>query len=352
MIIQMQLSNNKPIIHSANRDNILIAAKMLQSGAQIGGGEIVAFPTETVYGLGAAAHDELAVQKIYTAKGRPSNNPLIIHVDGLEMAQQYGVFNERALALAKDFFPAPLTLVVPLRKETVASGALAGGDTVAIRCPSHPVALALIKAAGFGIAAPSANISGEISPTTAQHVATEFAHLPLFILDGGACEVGLESTVLDCTGDELRILRHGSIFAMDMNCSPLEGERVSRAISEGKPWGADNNFIKSTLKSSIKSPGQFSSHYAPKSLLHLNVVSPEPYELYLGFGDYHVNTALNLSESGCLIEAAHNLYDYLRRLDEIAQNNANISNIACAPIPNQGLGIAINDRLARAAFAK
>ena len=332
---KMQLSNNAPIIMPSTEENIEIATKMLRFG------EIIAFPTETVYGLGAAAHDDDAVQKIYKAKGRPSNNPLIIHVDSLTMAQLYGVFNKRTIALAEAFFPAPLTLVVPVIKGAVAEGALAGGDTVAIRCPAHPVARALITAAGFGIAAPSANISGQISPTNAHHVASEFQHLSLVILDGGACEIGLESTVLDCTSDEFRILRHGAITECELHPLPW---------GEGRGEGIDLHNL-----NIFKSPGQLASHYAPKSRLRLNVLSPNAKELFLGFGDYFCldNPAnLNLSESGDLMEAAHNLYDYLRRLDEIAQNNSTISGISCAPIPNHGIGIAINDRLTRAAFDK
>jgi L-threonylcarbamoyladenylate synthase len=246
------------------------------------------------------------------------------------------------------------------------------------------VARALITAAGFGIAAPSANISGQISPTNAHHVASEFQHLPLVILDGGACEIGLESTVLDCTGDEFRILRHGAITEADLDCSPLAGELVRRAASEGtrraaqaKPWGESNHNITPHASAAgkalasaalpqgeskaqhqklvLKSPGQLASHYAPKSRLRLNVLSPNAKELFLGFGDYFCldNPAnLNLSESGDLTEAAHNLYNYLRILDEIAQNNSTISAISCAPIPNHGIGIAINDRLTRASFGK
>jgi L-threonylcarbamoyladenylate synthase len=372
---KMQLSNNTPIILPSTEENIEIATKMLRFG------EIIAFPTETVYGLGAAAHDDDAVQKIYKAKGRPSNNPLIIHVDSLAMAQRYGVFNQRSIALAEAFFPAPLTLVVPAIKGAVAKCALAGGDTVAIRCPAHPVARALITAAGFGIAAPSANISGQISPTNAQHVASEFQHLPLVILDGGACEIGLESTVLDCTSDEFRILRHGAITEADLDCSPLAGfnhKVVEQQVNaKREPWGESNHNITPHASASgkafasaalpqgeseaqhqklvLKSPGQLASHYAPKSKLRLNVLFPNADELFLGFGDYFCldNPAnLNLSESGDLTEAAHNLYDYLRRLDEIAQNNSTISGISCAPIPNHGIGIAINDRLTRAAFDK
>jgi L-threonylcarbamoyladenylate synthase len=328
-----QLSNNTPIILPSTGENIEIATKMLQAG------EIVAFPTETVYGLGAAAHDDNAVRKIYAAKGRPSNNPLIIHVDSLAMAQRYGVFNDKAIALAEAFFPAPLTLVVPAIKGAVAEGALAGGDTVAIRYPAHPVARALISLAGFGIAAPSANISGRISPTTAHHVASEFAELPLLILDGGACEIGLESTVLDCTSKELRILRHGAITASELGLLTMK---------ESKNFDSCNLNI-------IKSPGQFSAHYAPKSKLRLNVISPNADELFLGFGDcfcFNNSANINLSATGDLMEAAHNLYDYLRRLDEIAQNNATISAISCAPVPNHGIGIAINDRITRASFGK
>ncbi len=351
-MVKAQLSNNYPTIHSSTTDNIMIAAKMLQNG------DIIAFPTETVYGLGAAAHDELAVQKIYAAKGRPSNNPLIIHVDSLEMAMQYGVFNKRATALAMQFFPAALTLVVPLIAGKVAKSALAGGQTVAIRCPAHNVARALITSAGFAIAAPSANMSGQISPTTAQHVATEFAKLPLFILEGddaegdnvkgGACEIGLESTVVDCTSPKLRILRHGSITAEQLG---IIDDVASMQISSN---------MSSTIQSTIRSPGQLASHYAPKSRLRINAVAPNANELYLGFGDYYSTNHpanLNLSKIGDLTGAAHNLYAHLRILDEIAQSYAETSNliipgIACAPIPFVGVGIAINDRLMRAAFGE
>jgi L-threonylcarbamoyladenylate synthase len=328
------MSNNKSYILPLNNINISLAAKMLQNG------ELVAFPTETVYGLGAKASDEQAVAQIYQYKGRPASNPLIIHVSDVEMAERYGIFNGVAKCLAKSFFPAALTLVVKVRAGTVAENTLAGGDTVALRCPDHSGALSLIQEVGFGIAAPSANISGRVSPTTAQHVLSEFASQKLLILDGGQCNLGLESTVIDCTSNELRILRAGAITE-DMIANHL-GKASFVAQSYNKKHLTLTDEI-------IKSPGMLESHYAPSAKVLLNVTNPDANHFYLGFGDYDCSSALSLSLSdlGDLNEAAHNLYDYLRKADEIAFVN-NLY-IAVAPIPNVGIGVAINDRLNRAA---
>jgi L-threonylcarbamoyladenylate synthase len=325
------MSNNNPYILPLNNINISKAAKMLQNG------ELVAFPTETVYGLGARADDANAVAKIYQYKGRPPNNPLIVHVSDFEMAKRYGIFNDMATKIASSFFPASLTLVVQSRAGAVAENARAGGETVALRCPNHSGARALIKEAGLGIAAPSANISGKISPTNAQHVLHEFAGRELLILDGGSCEIGLESTVIDCSNDKINILRHGAV-TKEMLIKYL-GEDLF--VDEALKSGGEGSIA------TLKSPGQLESHYAPNAAVYLNVTAPTNSQVYLGFGEYGMNAELNLSKSGDLYEAAHNLYAHLRKADEIACEN-NLS-IAIAPIPNIGIGVAINDRLSRAA---
>jgi len=295
------------------------AARLLENGG------LVALPTETVYGLGADATNGRAVARIFEAKGRPSFNPLISHVTGLEQAETLAFFPKLAIELAEAFWPGPLTFVLPrLARCPVHELVTAGLPTIALRAPGHAVARQLLIAFGKPVAAPSANPSGELSPTRAEHVLKGLGEDVDMILDGGACAVGLESTVIEVTNDEVFILRPGSITSED--------------ISEvtGRPVKAPTD--------TIKSPGQLLSHYAPSARVIINANEAKPDGLLLGFGS--INGDLNLSPSGDLREAASNLFAMLHHLD--AQRPKTIS---IAPIPNDGLGVAINDRLARAAHS-
>jgi L-threonylcarbamoyladenylate synthase len=287
-------------------------------------GNLVAMPTETVYGLAGDATNPAAVAAIYAAKGRPRFNPLIAHVADGDAARRHGELDARADALAAAFWPGPLTLVVPRRADSpIAELACAGLATVALRAPAHPTAQALLRAFAAPLAAPSANRSGRVSPTTAQHVAEDFS-ADLTILDGGPCQAGVESTIVAVMPDmPPRLLRPGALSrgALEAIIGPLAA-----------PSGA------------IEAPGMLSSHYAPRARLRLNAVAPQPGEAYLGFGPYTAPAAATLSARGDLQEAAAALYAALRALD--AQGPAVI---AVAPIPEHGLGEAINDRLARAA---
>ena len=288
--------------------------------------QVVAFPTETVYGLGADATSAEAVANIYACKARPQFNPLIIHVRNIDQAEKLGCFTPDAYKLARAFWPGPLTLV--LRKQPhcpVDPLALAGLDTIAIRVPNHTVARSLLEAVDFPLAAPSANPSGSLSPTTAQHVDQSLGHKVPMIIDGGSCDVGLESTILDCTEDTITILRQGAITQEEVE-STL-GHSISQSSHEN-----------------IKAPGQLKSHYAPTLPLRLNATRPSPGEAWLGF--YNTDDCtLNLSPRGDLKEAARNLFSMLHLLDKPDHYTA----IAVSPIPNHGLGMAINDRLERAA---
>ena len=307
-------------------DDIAAAVAALERG------ELVAFPTETVYGLGADAANDAAVSKIYAAKERPATNPLIAHVADVAAAEALIDMPEPARRLAATFWPGPLTIVAQAKADAPVSAiARAGLPTLAVRVPAHPVAQALLQAFGGPVVAPSANISGRLSPTEAEHVAESplSQHVAL-ILDGGECDVGLESTIVGF--DEMgaaMLLRPGGIAAEEI-------ERVLGAPLK-RPAPAPERPI---------APGQLSSHYAPRAKLRLNVERPQPGEMYLGFGPeapYDV-PGLNLSPSGDLKEAAQNLYAYLHILDATG-----VESIAVAPIPEQGLGEAINDRLRRAA---
>ncbi|MDE3059390.1 MAG: threonylcarbamoyl-AMP synthase [Pseudomonadota bacterium] len=292
-------------------------------------GKLVAFPTETVYGLGGNALSDAAVAAIYAAKERPQFNPLIVHVSSLEEAKKYAEFNDHALALAKKFWPGPLTLVLPRRKDCMLSLLVSAGmDTVAIRMPAHPVAQKLLAAAQLPIAAPSANRSGRISPTEAAHVREELSGRVAMILDGGPCEVGIESTIVDCTGDTPEILRPGGLVI------PAKAGIHSQSDFCLRENGG------------IKAPGMLASHYAPSKPLRLHATEAKPGEALLAFGANVPKAAMveNLSLRGDLQEAAANLFRMLRRLDA----SAAIS-IAAMPVPEEGLGIAINDRLKRAA---
>lgn len=287
-------------------------------------GDLVAIPTETVYGLAGDARNGRAVARIFEAKGRPGFNPLIVHVADAEAAARYGHWSGTAQRLADAFWPGPLTLVLPLRTDSGLSPLVtAGQDSVAIRVPAHPVARALLRAFGGPLAAPSANPSGRISPTRAAHVAAGLGGRISAILDGGACGVGVESTILGLVGAPT-LLRPGG----------LPTEAVEAALGAPLARPAEG--------SAITAPGQLSSHYAPKAAMRLNAKTARPGETLLGFGPTE-GAALNLSPTGDLTEAAANLFAHLHRLDRQAHA------IAVAPIPEVGLGRAINDRLRRAA---
>ncbi|MCZ4352197.1 L-threonylcarbamoyladenylate synthase [Roseovarius aestuarii] len=305
---------------SADPDGITAAAELLRAGA------LVAFPTETVYGLGGDARQGQTVAAIYAAKGRPQFNPLIVHVPDVQTAQIYTQWNDTADRLASAFWPGPLTLVLPLRADSgLSSLVTAGLDSVAVRVPAHPVAQALLRAFGGPLAAPSANPSGRISPTQAAHVADGLTGRIAAILDGGACPVGLESTILGLIGAPT-LLRPGG----------LPSEAIETALAQPLLSHSDG--------AAISAPGQLASHYAPKAAMRLNASSVQPGETLLGFGPECAGAALNLSPSGDLTEAAANLFDHLHQLDATGA-----SIIAVAPIPAHGLGIAILDRLHRAA---
>jgi L-threonylcarbamoyladenylate synthase len=309
-----------PATHGANRR----AAEALARG------EIVAFPTETVYGLGANALDARAVARVFAAKERPRFNPLIVHVPGIAMAAEYGLLNATARRLAEAFWPGPLSLVLKRRSTSgIADLVAAGLETIALRAPAHPIARALLAAAELPIAAPSANRSGRISPTTAAHVEEELGDLPAMILDGGPCPFGIESTVVRVIGDRPALLRPGA----------LPREAIELVL--GAPLAA------ATADHRGASPGQLASHYAPSTRLRLDATSAGPNEVLLAFGrdvPQGARATVNLSASGNLEEAAANLFASLRKLDQ-----AGAETIAVMKIPAHGLGEAINDRLQRAA---
>jgi L-threonylcarbamoyladenylate synthase len=293
-------------------------ASIAEAARLIIAGEPVAIATETVYGLAADATNAEAVARIYEAKGRPSFNPLIVHVTSLSDAERIGAFDEHARELAETHWPGPLTLVVPLREHSdIASLVTAGLPTIALRVPAHPAMRALLEATGRPLAAPSANASGAISPTRAEHVLKSLGGRIGLIVDAGATERGLESTIVAATRGPLRLLRRG----------PVE---VEAAVSNsGK----------------IEAPGQLASHYAPSKPLRLNAMAAEADEFLIGFGP--VARDANLSASGDLVEAAANLFALLHEADAAAKLR-----IAVAPVPDHGLGAAINDRLRRAASGR
>jgi L-threonylcarbamoyladenylate synthase len=311
-------------IAPATPETIARAAALLCAGG------LVAFPTETVYGLGADATSDEAVARIFAGKGRPRFNPLIVHVPGLAEAEKIAVFDGRARRAAQRFWPGPLTLVLPRHENSgVSLLACAGLDTVAVRVPAHPVAQALLRAAGRPLAAPSANRSGRVSPTEATHVAAELGQRVALILDGGACPVGLESTVLDLSGAAPALLRPGGVTL----------EMLSEALGPVSLGTAD--------PAAPRAPGQLVSHYAPALPLRLAAAAARPGEALLAFGPEPPGgfaEMLNLSPAGDLAEAAANLFAMLRRLDRPA-----LTGIAVMSIPERGLGRAINDRLRRAA---
>ncbi len=308
-------------------------AAIAEAAAALRAGELVAFPTETVYGLGADATNPKAVARIFTAKGRPRFNPLIVHVPDVEALADTARLTPTALRLASAFWPGPMTLVLPLAADaTIADLTVAGLTTVAVRVPGHAVAQDLLRACGRPVAAPSANVSGHVSATTAQHVSDDFADAVRIVLDAGPADHGVESTIIDVTGPAPRILRHGAITLEAIQ--EVTGAEIEDAtnLATGKTPTA---------------PGQLTSHYAPRCPVHLGRTTAAPGEALLGFGPAMPPTtapAENLSEAGDLVEAATNLFAALRRLE-----NTDVTAIAVMPIPDEGLGAAINDRLRRAA---
>ncbi len=307
--------------------NLALAAGALRRG------ELVSFPTETVYGLGGDATNDRAVAAIYAAKGRPSFNPLIVHVPTLAAAMALGEFSDDAQNLAQKFWPGPLTLVVKRARACPLSLLVSAGmDSIALRIPAHPVARALLTASGLPLAGPSANPSGRISPTTAQHVEEGLGDKVAMILDGGPCRIGVESTVLSLLDGKPTLLRPGGIAPDEI--AAVIGQPVEIAAPVGD------------VAAGLHGPGRLLSHYAPDRPVRLNAVDVQPGEALLAFGRPApaAKVVLNLSESGDLNEAAANLFAMLRALDR-----PDVTGIAVMPIPQVGLGIAINDRLTRAA---
>ena len=311
--------NSQTLCMDADDEGIARAAGLLTAGG------IVALPTETVYGLAARADSDAAVAAIYRAKGRPEFNPLIVHVGDLAAARGLARFDARAEALAAAFWPGALTMVVPRRDDAALAAAVTAGlPTVAIRCPAHPVMRAVLAATGLNLAAPSANRSGGVSPTRAAHVAASLGDRVDLVLDGGACAAGLESTIVALRdGGSWQVLRPG----------PVAAAQIAAVI--GAPGDV-------TAPAGIEVPGQLASHYAPGKPLRLNARTAEADEFHIGFGT--IKGQRNLSPSGDLAEAAANLYAALHEAAAASQPR-----IAAAPIPDKGIGLAINDRLRRAA---
>ncbi len=306
-------------------DRVEDAARLLRAG------ELVAFPTETVYGLGGDATDGIAVARIFEAKGRPRFNPLIVHLANLETAKTIATFDRRAERVAERFWPGPLSLVLPRSAHCpVSLLASAGLETLAVRMPAHPLALALLRATGRPIAGPSANRSGRLSPTSAADVMAELDGRIAAVLDGGRCEVGVESTVLDLSGARATVLRPGAVSRETL-------EEVLGPLA-----------IAGASKDAPRSPGMLESHYAPERPLRLDAREARPGEALLALGPGAAlegfREVLWLSRSGDLTEAAANLFSSLRALDR-----PDVTGIAVMPVPEHGLGVAINDRLRRAA---
>jgi len=316
------------VVHIASNRTIENAARWLRKG------ELVAFPTETVYGLGADASNDLAVAKIYEAKGRPNFNPLIVHFSSLQDTAQHVEFSETARLLAKRFWPGPLTLVLPLKTSSnISKLCCAGLPTLAVRIPCGEIAQSLLKRLGQPIAAPSANRSGQLSPTSAMHVRDSLRENIQFILDGGAATVGLESSIVDCSRDKPTLLREGGLSREEIE-KVVALDIATDAIDQEAP----------------SSPGQLLRHYAPEKPIRINSLSNLPGSGVIAFSNQdlgHSGELLNLSPTGDLVEAASNLFAYLHEMDR-----RTISEIVVVPIPEVGLGRAINDRLRRAAEAK
>lgn len=291
------------------REAIARAARLIRQG------QPVAIPTETVYGLAADATSGEAVARIYEAKGRPRFNPLIVHVEGLDQARRIASFDEMAVALASRYWPGPLTLVLPVREDAgIASLLAAGLPSIAVRAPAHPAMRDLLGAVGRPLAAPSANASGRISPTRAEHVLASLGGRIPLVVDAGPASAGVESTIVAVAGGRLRLLRPGPV---DLGLAAAQGGQV-------------------------EAPGQLESHYAPSKPLRPGATAADPDEWLIGFGDVHGDASL--SRSGDLVEAAANLFDRLHEAERQPRPR-----IAVAPVPERGIGTAINDRLRRAA---
>jgi len=325
----------KTQILPADEDAMAAAARCLSEGG------LVAFPTETVYGLGADATQAPAIARLYEAKGRPSFNPLIAHVADIDAAAQIARFDTTAMRLAEAFWPGPLTLVLPKTAQCkVAELATAGLDTVAIRVPAHPVAQGILRAFGGAVVAPSANLSGHVSPTTAAHVANDLSGRIDLILDGGAVSVGVESTIVACFGEAM-LLRPGG----------LPREAIERVLGRALQRLPEDDAVNDDAQP--LAPGMLASHYAPRTPVRLGASHVAPDEALLAFGHaapdgvHAAKAVMNLSAAGDLGEAAANLFGYLRILDAKGARA-----IAVMPVPHHGLGEAINDRLRRAAVGR
>ncbi|MCB2058937.1 MAG: L-threonylcarbamoyladenylate synthase [Novosphingobium sp.] len=311
--------NSQTRVLKADETGMAEAAELLLRGG------LAAIPTETVYGLAARADSDAAVAAIYRAKGRPDFNPLIVHVASIEQARQLAVFDERAVRLAERYWPGALTLVLPLRPgAALASAVTAGLPTVALRCPAHPAMQGVLARTGVPLAAPSANRSGAVSPTSAAHVAESLGEKVDLIVDGGTCQAGIESTIVALRNGSWQLLRPG----------PVTQAEISAVL------GAESDAL--TSATTIEAPGQLASHYAPGKPMRLNAGVAQADEFHIGFAT--VSGDFNLSASGDLAEAASRLY---AALHEAAA--APLPRIAVAPVPDEGVGAAINDRLQRAA---
>lgn len=308
----------KPQVLPADPVGIESAADLLRAGS------LVALPTETVYGLAARADSASAVAQIYRAKGRPDFNPLIVHVPDLAAAEQIARFDQRGRQLAQAFWPGALTMVLPLREEAgIAPAVTAGLPTIALRCPAHPAMRAVLEAAELPLAAPSANRSGGVSPSRAEHVVASLGDAVGLVLDGGPCAAGIESTIVALRDDGWEVLRPGPVTAQQI-AAVLGTERSAKGTGQ------------------IEAPGQLASHYSPGKPVRLNAETAEADEFLIGFGA--IAGHVSLSPSGDMAEAASRLYDCLHAARQAPQPR-----IAVAPVPEQGIGVAINDRLRRAA---
>ncbi len=317
----------KTDIYNHTPENIRKAARIIKDGG------LVAFPTDTVYGLGADVYNPKAVAAIFEAKGRPTFDPLISHIAEIDFLSEYACTDERVMALAKHFWPGPLTFVLKRKERNPSLDLVCSGlPHIAVRMPNHPLALELIKTAGVPIAAPSANKFKCISPTTARHVADSLGNKVNMILDGGACAIGVETTIIDLTTSEMVMLRAGGLSKEEIEA--FTGEKV--IVSHGDP-------------NKPSAPGQLLKHYAPQMPMRINVAEENvrPDEFFIGFGRVK-NAHLNLSPSGNLNEAAANLFAYMR----LAETHTEYKSIAMSPIPENGLGLAINDRIRRASYNK
>ena len=300
------------------------SAAIAEAVERLRAGAVVAIPTETVYGLAADASNADAVAQIYRTKGRPDFNPLIVHVPDHAAAERLAQFDDRASKLAVRFWPGPLTLVLPLQPDArVAKAVTAGLPTIALRCPAHPVMQAVLKQSGLALAAPSANRSGGISPTRAEHVARSFGEAMPLVLDAGPCAAGLESTIVAIRENGWQLLRPGPVTAAEIE-----------ALLDEPPLPVSD--------AKIEAPGQLASHYAPSKPVRLNAREAQSGEWHIGFGAVAGDD--NLSPDGDLAEAAARLFDALHKGDA-----SKATSIAVAPIPDEGIGVAINDRLKRAA---